>query len=69
MNSCNTDIFFSNYYHLQSVRFEFEYIQFSFLKRPTKILLYNSNIINRGEWLLHSSIFKGTEKGANIDVK
>ena len=22
MNSCNTDIFFSNYYHLQSVRFE-----------------------------------------------
>ena len=24
MNSCNTDIFFSNYYHLQSVRFEFE---------------------------------------------
>ena len=24
MNSCNTDIFFSNYYHLQSVRFELE---------------------------------------------
>ena len=23
MNSCNTNIFFSNYYHLQSVRFEF----------------------------------------------
>ena len=23
MNSCNTDIFFSNYYHLQSVRFEY----------------------------------------------
>ena len=23
MNSCNTDIFFSNYYHLLSVRFEF----------------------------------------------
>ena len=22
MNSCNTDIFFRNYYHLQSVRFE-----------------------------------------------
>ena len=22
MNSCNTDIFFSNYYHRQSVRFE-----------------------------------------------
>ena len=22
MNSCNTDIFFSNYYHLQSVRFD-----------------------------------------------
>ena len=22
MNSCNTDIFFSNYYHLQSVRLE-----------------------------------------------
>ena len=22
MNSCNTDIFFSNYYYLQSVRFE-----------------------------------------------
>ena len=22
MNSCNTDIFFSNYYNLQSVRFE-----------------------------------------------
>ena len=22
MNSCNTDIFFSNYYHWQSVRFE-----------------------------------------------
>ena len=22
MNSCNTDILFSNYYHLQSVRFE-----------------------------------------------
>ena len=22
MNSCNTDVFFSNYYHLQSVRFE-----------------------------------------------
>jgi len=22
MNSCNKDIFFSNYYHLQSVRFE-----------------------------------------------
>ena len=25
MNSCNTDIFFSNYYHLQSVRFELAY--------------------------------------------
>ena len=24
MNSCNTDIFFSNYYHWQSVRFELE---------------------------------------------
>ena len=24
MNSCNTDIFFSNYYHLQSVRFELQ---------------------------------------------
>ena len=24
MNSCNTDIFFSNYYHLQSVRFEYQ---------------------------------------------
>ena len=23
MNSCNTDIFFSNYYNLQSVHFEF----------------------------------------------
>ena len=23
MNICNTDIFFSNYYHLQSVRFEY----------------------------------------------
>ena len=23
MSSCNTDIFFSNYYHLQSVRFEY----------------------------------------------
>ena len=23
MNSCNTDILFSNYYHLQSVRFEY----------------------------------------------
>ena len=23
MNSCNTDIFFSNYYHLLSVRFEY----------------------------------------------
>ena len=23
MNSCNTDRFFSNYYHLQSVRFEY----------------------------------------------
>ena len=23
MNSCNTDIFLSNYYHLQSVRFEY----------------------------------------------
>ena len=23
MNSCNTDIFFSNYYYLQSVRFEY----------------------------------------------
>ena len=22
MNSCNTDVFFSTYYHLQSVRFE-----------------------------------------------
>ena len=27
MNSCNTDIFFSNYYHLLSVRFEFIYSQ------------------------------------------
>ena len=25
MNSCNADIFFSNYYHLQSVRFEYSY--------------------------------------------
>ena len=25
MNSCNTDIFFRNYYHLQSVRFEFNH--------------------------------------------
>ena len=25
MNSCNTDIFFGNYYHLQSVRFEFQW--------------------------------------------
>ena len=24
MNSCNTDIFFGNYYHLQSVRFEYD---------------------------------------------
>ena len=24
MNSCNTDIFFSNYYHLLSVRFELD---------------------------------------------
>ena len=28
INSCNTDIFFSNYYHLQSVRFELR-VQFS----------------------------------------
>ena len=27
MNSCNTDIFFDNYYHLQSVRFEYELIK------------------------------------------
>ena len=27
MNSCNTDIFFSNYYHLQSVRFELAYMK------------------------------------------
>ena len=25
MNSCNTGIFFNNYYHLQSVRFELLY--------------------------------------------
>ena len=24
MNSCNTDIFFGNYYYLQSVRFEYK---------------------------------------------
>ena len=24
MNSCNTDIFFSNHYHLQSVRFDLQ---------------------------------------------
>ena len=27
MKSCNTDIFFSNYYHLQSVRFEYLNVQ------------------------------------------
>ena len=26
MNSCNTDIFFSTYYHLQSVRFELNFL-------------------------------------------
>ena len=26
VNSCNTDIFFGNYYHLQSVRFEAYFI-------------------------------------------
>ena len=33
MNSCNTDIFSSNYYHLQSVRFELRYIP-TVLHRP-----------------------------------
>ena len=27
MNSCNADIFFDNYYHLSSVRFEYELIK------------------------------------------
>ena len=46
MNSCNTDISFSNYYHLQSVRFELDWYYFrccfgfgekykSAAKRPT----------------------------------
>ena len=29
MNSCNTDIFFSNYYHWQSVRFELPSLRIS----------------------------------------
>ena len=29
MNSCNTDIFFSNYYHLLSVRFELNLVYLS----------------------------------------
>ena len=27
MNSCNTDIFFSNYFHLLSVRFEMQWLR------------------------------------------
>ena len=30
MNSCNTDIFFSNYYHLLSVRFELKLINYKY---------------------------------------
>ena len=35
MNSCNTDIFLSNYYHLQSVRFELAKFVFSVTRELT----------------------------------
>ena len=44
MNSCNTDIFFSNYYHLQSVRFE--YISLQILKFLNGCILFNIGPIN-----------------------
>ena len=33
MNSCNTDTFFSNYYHWQSVRFGFMYLLCGYVKK------------------------------------
>ena len=41
MNSCNTDIFLSNYYHWQSVRFE---LQFTLFIVCFKILCFQRNI-------------------------
>ena len=43
MNSCNTDIFCSNYYHLQSVRFE--YLFHIFLNDLNPIGLNNVSLI------------------------
>ena len=40
MNSCNTDIFFSNYYLLQSVRFELTFFVDFFLFLVWKKVIY-----------------------------
>ena len=45
MNSCNTDIFFSNYYHLQSVRFEMFIVMIE-AKLSSKIKLRDYNLYN-----------------------
>ena len=47
MNSCNTDIFFSNYYHLQSVRFEL-IIQLEIIRdRKCHDISYKALILNK----------------------
>ena len=52
MNSCNTDIyiyiFFSNYYHLQSVRFEFIHKMSS--NTRTRVFLYTQFLLNQSDW-------------------
>ena len=46
MNSCNTDIFFSNYYHLQSVRFELHHGM-----SITNFLLVHSSSYQEKAWV------------------
>ena len=58
MNSCNTDIFFSNYYNLQSVRFELiELVVMKMMATTTCTVLLNKRhvlpIITKINELLH----------------
>ena len=81
MNSCNTDIFFSNYYHLQSVRFEYNGLVVIIAKRKQRQhvkLQLNMHISivhvldNQADWKFdlwhHNMIFVFTSK-KNVEEK
>ena len=45
MNSCNTDIFFSNYYHLQSVRFEYVFARVWILQNMVRHFVTHKQVM------------------------